>query len=393
MEARIAKGDKKNEHVLDLLSPFVDGETSIDETRHVERHIAACSLCSGQLAFLRATARTMRHASDALPSPALFERIARATYEKPTFGARLSEFLRPAPVRMALGGVLAAGLVAAVMVPRFATVSQVQPNGSGESAKPDLASVPSPAKTVKTPAGKPSRLASTSKPAPQATPFALSPQTASLGVSLARNIGRYLPSSTAPTTSVSKPTARPVAPRSVVDERSTFVKAITQPDPRSNRSVQAPPAAPIVARPKTNAGSYANTVPAAASRLIRTGAAKLMTTQNSGLVAAMVRNELANRSIASRAERPALPKVEAPTAVAAVAPDPVKPTSKPEETTLPNPIADTPRVVARKSGFSLAGSGTGTKNAGFSLISNRENFSALNKDGVVGIVQAPMGSK
>lgn len=54
----------------------------------------------------------------AVPS-ALSERIAAATYARPSIWERLSQVLRPAPARYALAGALAAGTVSAVFLPRL----------------------------------------------------------------------------------------------------------------------------------------------------------------------------------------------------------------------------------------------------------------------------------
>ena len=172
MEAQIS--GSSGEHVLDLLSPFVDGETSADETRHIEKHLSECALCTNQLAFLRATARTLRRTADVFPSPALFERIARATYEKPTFAQRVSVLLRPAPVRIGLGSALAAGLVAvALVVPGRVGVAPQSGGSNNVAVTPPKATTPVHSAT----------------PLSVAASASFSAQTASLGLAFAQHMG------------------------------------------------------------------------------------------------------------------------------------------------------------------------------------------------------------
>lgn len=57
-------------------------------------------------------------ALQALP-PGLSERIALATYARPSFWETLTLALRPAPVRLALGGALSAGVLCAVFLPHL----------------------------------------------------------------------------------------------------------------------------------------------------------------------------------------------------------------------------------------------------------------------------------
>ena len=62
-------------------------------------------------------------ALQALP-PGLSERIAQATYARPSFWETLTLALRPAPVRLALGGALSAGVLCALFLPRLPKVPE-----------------------------------------------------------------------------------------------------------------------------------------------------------------------------------------------------------------------------------------------------------------------------
>lgn len=187
MEAQISGNGSSGEHVLELLSPFVDGETSADETRHIEKHLGECSLCASQLAFLRATARSLRRTNDVFPSPALFERIARATYEKPTFAQRVSALLRPAPVRIGLGTAFAAGLVAVALVPGRVGVAPQSGDKGSIAALPTKSAAPA---------------GSHAAPPPTAASAPFSARTASLGLAFAQNMGASLVKTPTPTVPV-----------------------------------------------------------------------------------------------------------------------------------------------------------------------------------------------
>src|SRR6516164_9973887 len=71
-----------------LLSPFVDGELSLDERRGVEQHLSVCPACSGRAADLRAQSGLVRFGLELLADEADFSDfadkvMARVTPERP----------------------------------------------------------------------------------------------------------------------------------------------------------------------------------------------------------------------------------------------------------------------------------------------------------------------
>ena len=102
-----------------LLSALVDGEATPAEAVRAKNHILICPNCASHLAFLRLTGRALSQVPEAFPPPSLSARIAAATYERPTLAERIAGWLRPAPVRVALGTAMAAGLALVLIVPRM----------------------------------------------------------------------------------------------------------------------------------------------------------------------------------------------------------------------------------------------------------------------------------
>lgn len=310
MEAQASGMDNmgSGEHVWELLSPFVDGETSADETRFVEKHIANCSLCAGQLALLRATGRSLRKASDAFPSPALFERIACATYEKPTFAERVYGFLRPAPVRMGLGTALAAGLAAvAVLVPFRAGVTP-QTDGAGGTM---VAAVPH----------KMGAKPNTARPSVSfAANAALSSQSASLGLAFAQHMG------TLPIKAIAAPPAAPIARPVPAATPKSMTAGVLPSLPRfgtRNTAAVTPTVAAVTSRPVA-------TTPKSPA-----GDARLHPVRKPMVVAMLSplpggRGDLTSRSLEkSRLSHPDFKVDAAGPASVAVAPVPVRPDTKP----------------------------------------------------------------
>ncbi|GAB4453598.1 MAG: hypothetical protein OHK0029_06780 [Armatimonadaceae bacterium] len=104
-----------------LISAMADGETTPEETAQVQAHLAGCMACESYLAFLRTMTSSLSAMPAATPSSALFDRIAAATYEKPSLWQRMREWLVPLPARWAVGGLgtlAAAGLVTMLVLPR-----------------------------------------------------------------------------------------------------------------------------------------------------------------------------------------------------------------------------------------------------------------------------------
>ncbi len=119
-----------------LLSALVDGEVSPEEASRVKSHILTCPNCASHLAFLRLTGRALSQVPEMFPSPSLSARIAAATYERPTLAERIAGWLRPAPVRVALGTVMAAGLTLVIIMPRMGgeVATNIPPSGGTKAA-------------------------------------------------------------------------------------------------------------------------------------------------------------------------------------------------------------------------------------------------------------------
>ena len=263
MEAQQANHTPHDGHVLELLSAFIDGEIGTDERLCIERHLAVCGPCAGHLAFLRAASRARRTTPNALPSPELFSRIARATYQRPTMGAQVAAFLRPAPTRTALGGVLAAALVAGIFLPRFAAVPSAVPNAPQTppetlAAVPNMPNSAAPATATTTPRTTP-RVSTT-----PATPDAISAaalanvaQSATRGAALAQSAGlsAIFAASPAPVVSLTAPApvVRPAAPP--MRQVASFAPVSAPPRVRPS----AKPTLPVAVKP--SASGIARTTP------------------------------------------------------------------------------------------------------------------------------------
>ncbi|MBC8104537.1 MAG: zf-HC2 domain-containing protein [Cytophagales bacterium] len=106
-----------------LLSVFVDGEATNEEAVRLKSHLALCEHCASHLAFLRLTHQALRQPPEAFPSASLSARIAAATYDRPTLSERIHGWLRPVPVRVALGTALAAGIGLVLVLPRIGGIA------------------------------------------------------------------------------------------------------------------------------------------------------------------------------------------------------------------------------------------------------------------------------
>jgi hypothetical protein len=102
--------------VQPLLSAFVDGEVSAVEAALVETHLSSCAGCASDVAFFRLAHATLADPHPVLPPAALSERIAAATYARPTLSQRVAAWLRPAPARLALGTACAVTIAAVIVL-------------------------------------------------------------------------------------------------------------------------------------------------------------------------------------------------------------------------------------------------------------------------------------
>lgn len=111
------------EDILPVLSVYVDDEATPDEAYAVKAHTAVCPDCASHLAFLRATSFVLSRVPEVAPDPALFARIASATYARKSWKEQVAEkvalWLQPAPVRYGLGTAVAATLAAVVFLPSY----------------------------------------------------------------------------------------------------------------------------------------------------------------------------------------------------------------------------------------------------------------------------------
>ncbi len=139
-----------------LLGALADGEATPSEAAFAEAHLSGCASCASELAFLRATNRVLSLTPDVFPSASLSARIAQATYAKPTPMERLQAFLRPAPIRVALGSAALAGLVTVAFVTQKhggtigGITNDVAVNNGKRAATPSVAIGNNSAKTAKT---------------------------------------------------------------------------------------------------------------------------------------------------------------------------------------------------------------------------------------------------
>lgn len=101
--------------IEELLSAAFDGEVSLEEHAQAEEALDSPEWAS-HAAFLSILKDSARF-EDTIEMPAsLSERIALATYAKPTLWSRISTALRPAPMRYAAGGLALSGLAAIGLV-------------------------------------------------------------------------------------------------------------------------------------------------------------------------------------------------------------------------------------------------------------------------------------
>ena len=96
----------QQEHVTDLLSPYLDGQVSADERARVEDHLATCGLCAGELRQMSKVVSLLRACPQVRPRRSYA--LNRSLVTAPAVWPRLA---RLAPVFTALAAVLLAALV------------------------------------------------------------------------------------------------------------------------------------------------------------------------------------------------------------------------------------------------------------------------------------------
>lgn len=238
-----------------MLSAFVDGETSEAETSQVKQHLAGCVACESHLAFLKTLGVVFQNTPTVQPSSALFERIALATYQRPTVWQQIQQWLAPMPTRLTIGGVVAAGLVTLLVLPR---AGQLQPPLSSpvtnETASPALPAV-SPTELVENRLETPSDSVTNSAEIPSGlvaksrtnnAPFAVLPGTAP----------ETSPLPVEPTTAtIATPTNRPNPTLASSPSAQKSVKSVTPSAVRVEKSAQKPATTPKIATDTTHSRS------------------------------------------------------------------------------------------------------------------------------------------
>ena len=91
----------------ELLGPYLLGELSSEEEREIERHLAGCSECRGELARARQTHDLLRELAAGGPPPELKTRVlARARGEVPARSRATWRLWAPAAAALVLAAVL-----------------------------------------------------------------------------------------------------------------------------------------------------------------------------------------------------------------------------------------------------------------------------------------------
>jgi hypothetical protein len=168
------KPEETHDKIWELLSVATDGEASQEERAIAEETIGAEPESASHAAFLKLLRESTLAAPRVEMPASLSERIALATYARPSLWSRIVSALRPAPIRYATGGLALSGLaVLGLVLLRPTTVAGPTP-GPVEPTPAAVAFVkPTPAPILPTP--EPKTLVATPAPvqptsAPEATP-------------------------------------------------------------------------------------------------------------------------------------------------------------------------------------------------------------------------------
>lgn len=128
------------EAIWDLLSAYVDGETTPVERAVVERHVAGCAECARDIEFLRGATLLLKQTPEVEPPATLRASILAATAHRPHWADRLAAAVRrafaPAPIRY--GSLAAAGAAAAI------ALIVLWENGGGPIRPVEMAATPPP---------------------------------------------------------------------------------------------------------------------------------------------------------------------------------------------------------------------------------------------------------
>lgn len=100
------------EEILAQIAALVDGELPVFEREELEAKIAASPELVSHRAFLERLREATRSEPLIAMPPGLSERIAAATYARPTIWSRISAALSPAPARYAFTGLALSGAAA-----------------------------------------------------------------------------------------------------------------------------------------------------------------------------------------------------------------------------------------------------------------------------------------
>jgi hypothetical protein len=99
------------EHIEELLSPYLEGELSLDEKRSIEEHLKTCRSCSLLLSSLKETRESLVDFPQLEVSQGLLTRLYSIPQKKRRFSLGLDFFLRPS-----LQPVLAAATIVLTLI-------------------------------------------------------------------------------------------------------------------------------------------------------------------------------------------------------------------------------------------------------------------------------------
>jgi hypothetical protein len=252
----------------ELLSAAFDGEASEQERLQAIALTGAHPELAAHVAFLDLLKDSATRAPAVEVPATLSERIAQATYARPTLWSRLSAALRPAPVRYATAGLALSGLAALGLFLLRPGGSTAVP-GTNSSKAVQLAANPSPAPVLPTPQPPIASPAPPSEPAPTPPPASTPLRTPEAPIvrppveipapteSIAASPPRVASSATpAPRRPAPTPMARPspLPPARLAEPPSSAVMVAMEPDApaaMASSELKAPgESEPVIAQPR-----------------------------------------------------------------------------------------------------------------------------------------------
>ena len=145
-------GKEMTEEILAKVAALADGELPESERDAVRALVASSPALTSELAFLERLREATLADSDIRMPVGLSERIAAATYARPTIWNRLAASLAPSPTRYAFGGVALSGVAALCWVMLRPSLDLVPPTPASSPAPEQVAVVaPTPAPKARLP--------------------------------------------------------------------------------------------------------------------------------------------------------------------------------------------------------------------------------------------------